>query len=235
MTTTDGAPDDDCFRQRVVVFDLDDTLVAGDSFAWFLKARISGNLLRAAATVLTAPAWIPSWALRRTRVAAERYLIWLASVGLDDPTYEAEARTFAAEHAGPAGGRTSAPALACVQDHLDGGDRVLVVTACAAPVAQAVCEEAGLVGVEVVASTMVRSRWRFPRRVEPVRGIAKLRALEALGVQLPVEHAYSDSHSDLPLLMAARTPHVVNPSARDLRRLREALGQGLDVLDWHQD
>ena len=38
----------------------------------------------------------------------------------------------------------------------------------------------------------------------PARGDAKLRALRAAGVRLPVDHAYSDSLADLPLLLNAR-------------------------------
>jgi phosphatidylglycerophosphatase C len=59
-----------------------------------------------------------------------------------------------------------------------------------------------------------------------------VRALRAAGVPLPVDHAYSDSASDLPLLRAARVPHVVDPAPRDLARLRRELGQDVDVLRW---
>jgi phosphatidylglycerophosphatase C len=219
-------------RHGVVVFDLDGTLVAGDSFGAFLRHLIARRPLRLVAAVLTAPAWLPALLVPRTRLSAERYLIWLAATGLDEEAFTAAARAFAAQHAGAAGGRTATAAVARVREHLDAGDRVIVATACAAPLAQEVCAVIGLEGVEVVSSTLTRSRWGLPAPAVPARGPGKLQALRAAGVELPVDHAYSDSVSDLPLLLAARTPHVVNPTPRDWPRLQRELGADVDLLIW---
>lgn len=216
---------------QVVVFDLDGTLVAGDSFGAFLRHLITRAPLRCAAAVLTAPAWVPAWLAPPTRLTAERFLVWLATLGLDEKVFGATARDFAAQHAGPEAGRTAAAALTQVREHLDAGDRVIVATGCAAPLAQEVCAVIGLDGVEVIASTLTRHRWGLPEAV-PARGSGKLRALEAAGIRLPVDHAYSDSFSDLPLLAAARTAHVVDPSPRDQVRLLRALGVDVEVLRW---
>ena len=216
---------------QVVVFDLDGTLVAGDSFGAFLRHLITRAPLRCAATMLTAPVWVPAWLAPPTRLTAERFVAWMATVGLDEQTFKAAARGFAAQHAGPEAGRTAAAALTRVREHREAGDRVIVATGCAAVLAQEVCALIGLDGVEVVASTLTRRRWGLPEAV-PARGCGKLRALEAAGVRLPVDHAYSDSFSDLPLLAAARTAHVVDPSSRDEVRLLRALGADVEVLRW---
>ena len=219
-------------RRQVVVFDLDGTLVAGDSFGAFLRHLLARQPARLAAALLTLPLWLPVLAVGRLRVAAERGLVWLATAGLDDDAFAAAARAFAAGHAGAAGGRTAAAAVERLRDHVARGDRVVVATACALPLAAEVCRVAGLGGVEVVASDLRRTRWGPPARTVPARGEGKLQALRAAGVPLPVDHAYSDSASDLPLLRAARVPHVVDPSPRDLARLRAALGPDVEVLRW---
>lgn len=219
-------------RRQVVVFDLDGTLVAGDSFGAFVRHLIARHRLRYGVAVLTAPAWLPAFLLPPTRLMTERYLVWLAAVGMDEDAFAAAAGDFAAHHAGASAGRTAAAALARVRQHEAAGHRVIVATGCAAPLAHQVCAVIGLDGVEVVASTLVRRRWGLPRRAVPVRGEGKLRALQAAGVRLPVDHAYSDSLSDLPLLSAARTAHVVDPTARDLARLRRELGEDVDLLRW---
>ena len=219
------------FRRQVVVFDLDGTLVAGDSFGGFLRHLITRHRFRLAAALLTAPVWVPALLVPPTRLSAERYLVWLAAVGMDEDAFVAACQDFAAQHAGPEAGRTAAAALTRVHEHLVAGDRVVVATGCAAPLAHQLCAVIGLEEVEVVASTLVRHRWGLPRAV-PARGEAKLRALEATGVRLPVDHAYSDSYSDLPLLRAARTAHVVDPTARDLVRLQRVLGEDVEVLRW---
>ena len=216
----------------VVVFDLDGTVVAGDSFAAFLRHLITGHRLRHALALASAPLWLPALLVPPVRLVAERWLVWLAAAGIDDGAFTAAATVFAAQHAGSTGGRVAVPAVARVHEHLARGDRVVVATGCAAPLAQAVCAAAGLGEVEVVASTLVRRRWGPPRQVVPARGAGKLRALAAAGVALPVEHAYSDSASDLPLLRAARTAHLVDPTARDLARLQRALGDDVEVMRW---
>lgn len=222
-------PDD---QRRTVVLDLDGTVVAGDAFGAFLRHLITRHRVRRSVALLTAGAWLPALSIPPARLTAERWLVWLAAAGMDETAFAAAARRFAGGHAGPESGRTSAAAVARVRQHLADGDRVVVATGCAAPLAREVCAAAGLDGVEVVASTLVRRRWGPPRRVVPARGAAKLRALADAGVGQPVDHAYSDSFSDLPLLLAARTAHVVDPSPRDLVRLRRALGDDVEVLRW---
>ncbi|MGY1706454.1 haloacid dehalogenase-like hydrolase [Geodermatophilus sp. SYSU D00697] len=215
-----------------MVFDLDGTLVAGDSFGLFLRRLLTRHPGRLLAAVLSAPAWVPALLLAPTRTLAERYLVWLAAVGMDEAAFTAAAGDFAAEHAAPAGGRVAAAALDRLHQHLQRGDRVVVATGCAAPLAQQLCAVIGLDGVDVVSSTMTRGRWGLPARTVPARGRGKLRALEAAGIRLPVDHAYSDSSSDLPLLRAARMPHVVDPRPRDWARLRRELGPDVDLVRW---
>lgn len=218
--------------RETVVFDLDGTLVAGDSFSAFMRALVMGHRGRRWVAAVSAPAWLLALSVPLTRPRAERFILWLAAAGMDERVYADAARAFAAEHAGPRGGRTTAAALARVRHHLERGDRVIVATGCAAPLAQEICAVIGLEGVQVVASTATRRRWGPPALVLPARGDAKLRALRAAGVRLPVDHAYSDSVADLPLLLNARVAHVVDPTPRDLRRLRRELGDDVDLLHW---
>lgn len=232
MTTTGSVPGNAAHPCGVAVFDLDDTLVRGDSFGRFLKRRITGHPLRLVVAVVTAPLWIGAWLFPRTRVLAESCLVWVAAAGAPAEAFAGAARDFAVEHVGAHGEGLSGAAMERLWRHLDAGHRVLVVTACAQPLAQAVCDAAGLREVEVIASTISRSTWGFPSQVRALRGEEKLRALKAAGVSLPVDDAYSDSYSDLPLLKCARKPHIVNPSPRDLKRLRRVLGDDVDVWGW---
>jgi phosphatidylglycerophosphatase C len=215
-----------------VVFDLDGTLVAGDSFGLFLRQLLTRSPVRLAAALLTAPLWVPAMAVPGPRVVAERFLVWLALVGVGEQAFGAAVRDFAARHAGPAAGRAAAAGLHRLREHADRGDRVVVATGCAAPLAEEVCAVLALDGVEVVGTSLVRGRWGFPERAVPARGEGKVRALEEVGVRFPVAHAYSDSPTDLPLLRRAVVAHVVDPSPRDLVRLRRELGDDVDVLRW---
>ncbi|NNH23658.1 haloacid dehalogenase-like hydrolase [Pseudokineococcus marinus] len=215
--------------REVAVFDLDGTLLSGDAFGLFLAHLLRRPPARAVAALATAPVWLPAFLLTPTRLAAERYLVWLAAVGISPQDFTVKAAHFAADHADPRSGRATPTVLARLREHQGRGDRVVVATGCASPLAEHLCDALGLGDVEVVASTLTRTRWGLPRAV-PARGRGKVRALAAAGVSLPVDHAYTDSWTDLPLLRAARVAHVVNASPRHLRRFRRALGGDVDVM-----
>lgn len=218
--------------RRTVVFDLDGTLVAGNSYRLFVRHLLLKHPARRTLVLLTVPVWAPLMLLPRTRARTERYLLWLSCVGMDPSSFAAAARDFAVSHAGPTGGRVATAGLARLRAHLSQGDRVIVATGCGAPLAQEVCRVLGLDGLDVVSSTVSRGRWSLSTHVVPALGEGKVRALEAAGVRFPVDHAYSDSAEDLPLLRGARVAHVVDPTPRDWRRLRRDLGADVDLLRW---
>ncbi|WP_432564618.1 haloacid dehalogenase-like hydrolase, partial [Kineococcus sp. SYSU DK003] len=205
-------------RRRTVVFDLDGTLVAGDSFGRFLTAswrRAPHRLLAGAAL----------WLLPGPRTRAELLVIGATTFGLTAGGLRRRWHQHARHH-----GRSRIEvALRRLEEHRRAGDRVVVATACAEPLARLVCAELGLHDVDLVASPYEHRRW-LPPRATAIRGEVKVGALRRAGIELPVDDAYSDSLRDLPLLRAARTAHLVRPRARELARLRAALGD-VEVLD----
>ena len=214
-------------QRRVVVFDLDGTLVRGYCFASFLRGLLLRGPARAAASLLSSVILVPLYLIPVTRDRAVSGFLWLATVGMSADLFHALAREFAREHA--AEPRRIAVALDQLAAHLRAGDRVIVATGSADPVASAVCEALGLSDIEVIAARLSRGRraWRF---LEGCLGAAKVRRLERAGIATPVACAYSDSDLDLPLLRAALRPVLVDPSPSALRRVREALGADLEVL-----
>ena len=211
--------------RRVAVFDLDDTLVGGDSFGLFTRHLLFRRRWRAALAVTAAPVLWPMLFLPGTRRVAVTGLLWLASVGLSEGRFTALAARFAAGHAE----RRIVPVLRRLREHLDAGDRVVVVTACAEPLAGAICAELGLSEVEVIAARLRRGRTAM-RPVLGCRGAEKVDRLRTAGIDLPVDFAYTDSAVDLPLLRVAVHRFLVAPSERDLARVRAALPDAVVVL-----
>ena len=208
-----------------VVFDLDGTLVTGDAFGCFLSISLRRNPLRLASVVCTAPWWVSAGLRRGGRERAELLLIWSITVGRSRSGLQRAFDEFAATHVR---GRIGV-ALDRLAEHLAAGDQVVVATACAEPLAWAVCAELGLAGgVRVVASPFAHRRGLTPRAVA-IRGELKLEALQRAGVRLPVANAYSDDVRDLPLLRAAVRAHLVRPTAADERAVRADLGD-VEVL-----
>jgi phosphatidylglycerophosphatase C len=228
-------------RRPVAVFDLDGTLLRGDTTTEFIRSLILRSPARATAALLTAPLFGPLFFLPFARRYAITALLWIATAGLPPGDVEALAEQFAAEHA--AEGNRIGVVLDRLHAHLAAGDRVVIATGCADWLATATCRALGLDTVEVVAARLRQGRtfvrpsrecgmWNaLPTSTGVMSfGLEKLRRLAAAGITFPVAYAYTDSATDLPLLLAATERHVVEPAPRHLRRIRGKAGQACVVL-----
>jgi phosphatidylglycerophosphatase C len=216
--------------RQVAVFDLDGTLLRGDSFSRFGRQLIFRGRIRAAATLLCAPLLGTLLLLPPTRRLAVSGLLWLATAGLSAQRFAVLAQKFAAEHAAEAAGNRIPVALDRLRAHLDAGDRVVIATACAEPLAIEICRELGLEGVEIVAAQLRPGRSGM-RPVHGCRGAQKVHRLRAAGIGTPVAYAYTDSAADIPLLLAAHHRYLVAPRPGHLRLILDKVGDGCTVLD----
>jgi phosphatidylglycerophosphatase C len=231
MNATDAS-----FPERdVAVFDLDGTLLRGDTTAEFIRGLIWRSPPRAAVAVAFAPVLGPLFFVPFARRYAITVLLWIATFGLPLGRFQALMEEFVAEHAAEDG--RIMVALDRLHAHLDDGDRVVIATGCADWLATAVCRALGLDTVEVLAARLQQGRrfvrpsrgcgmWNaMPAATGPFSyGVEKVRRLTAAGISIPVAYAYTDSVNDLPLLLAATERYVVDPGPRLLRRIRARAG-----------
>jgi phosphatidylglycerophosphatase C len=224
----------------VAVFDLDGTLLRGDTTVEFIRGLILRSPARTAAALLIVPLG-PFFFMPFSRRYAIALLLWIATAGLPPREIDAMVQRFAAAHA--AEGNRIRVVLDRLHAHLAAGDRVVIATGCADWLASAVCRALGLDTVEVVAARLRQGRtfvrpspecgmWdALPTSAGVMSfGLEKLRRLAAAGITFPVAYAYTDSSTDLPLLLAATERHVVEPSRGHLRRIRAKAGPGCVVL-----
>jgi phosphatidylglycerophosphatase C len=217
------------------VFDLDGTLLRGDTTAEFVRGLILRSPPRAVAALLAAPVLGPFFFVPFARRHAITVLLGIATVGAPPGRIQALAEEFAARHA--AEGNQISVVLDRLHAHLDAGHRVVIATGCADWLAEASCRVLGLDAIEIVAARLQQGR----RFVRPSRecgmwnalptstrgfsfGVQKVRRLAAAGISIPVAYAYTDSVTDLPLLLAANERYVVDPGPRRLRRIRGRAG-----------
>jgi len=225
----------------VAVFDLDGTLLRGDTTVEFIKGLILRSPARTAAALLIVPVLGPFFFMPFTRRNAITVLLWIATAGLPPHRIEALLQRFAAAHA--AEDNQIRVVLDRLHAHLAAGDRVVIATGCADWLATAACRALGLDTVEVVAARLHQGRtfvrpsrdcgmWNaLPTSTGVMSfGLEKLRRLAAAGITFPVAYAYTDSATDLPLLLAATRRHVVEPAPRHLRRIRAKAGPKVVVL-----
>ncbi|UAL08514.1 haloacid dehalogenase-like hydrolase [Caulobacter segnis] len=205
----------------LAVFDLDGTLLDGDSTALWLWDRVRRSPLRALATLAILPLAGPMVALPRTRRAGASILLWIATAGLSERALrESCARFGAAFHAGGGALAWRPEGLATLNAHLTRGDRVIVVTAAPAMLAQA------LIGplnrpIEVLGTSLKRRGGGWVADVH-CRNQRKCQALAEAGHGAHWTYAYTDSLDDLPLLRGAERPVIVKGGKAAERRLFKA-------------
>jgi phosphatidylglycerophosphatase C len=238
MATGADAPAQD---RPVAVFDLDGTLLRGDTTAGFIRGLIVGSPVRFTVAAAAGPVLVPFFFVPKARRHAITVLLLIATFGLPRDRFQARLERFAAAHAAEA--NRIPVVLDRLHGHLQAGDRVIIATGCADWLARAICHALGLDTVEIMAARLQQGRgYVRPSRdcamwdALPISarafsfGVEKVRRLAAAGVTIPVAYAYTDSMTDLPLLLAATERFVVDPRPRLLRRIRGRAGPACVAL-----
>lgn len=205
----------------LAVFDLDGTLLDGDSTALWLWDRVRRSPLRALLTLAVAPVAAPMVALPRTRRAGASILLWIATFGLCEKGLRNSLDKFGqAFRAGDSALAWRAGGLAVLNEHLAHGDRVVVVTAAPALLAQALIAPLGR-PIEVLGTSLKRRGGGWVADVH-CRNQRKCQALAEAGHGARWTYAYTDSLDDLPLLRGAEKPVIVKGGKAAERRLFRA-------------
>lgn len=209
----------------LAVFDLDGTLLNGDSTALWLWRRVHRSPARLAAALVVTPLALPMVILPFTRRLGASIFLWIATVGLCETRLKESFRAFADEiRAGCEAGGSALDwrcgGLETLDAHLRGGDRVVIVTAAPVLLAQALIEPLGR-PVAVLGTTLKRRGGGWVADVH-CRNQQKCRALAEAGHGAHWAYAYTDSLDDLPMLRAADRPAIVKGGEAAARRLSRA-------------
>jgi phosphatidylglycerophosphatase C len=210
----------------LAVFDLDGTLLDGDSTALWLWYRVRRSPLRALAAITVLPLAGAMVALPRTRRAGASILLWIATFGLCEKALRQSCARFGATfRAGGSALSWRVGGMAALQEHLKAGERVVVVTAAPAILAQALIGPLGH-PIEVLGTSLKRRGGGWIADVH-CRNQRKCQALAEAGYGARWAYAYTDSLDDLPLLRGAETPVIVKGGKKAERRLfRAGLANG---------
>jgi HAD superfamily hydrolase (TIGR01490 family) len=121
-----------------------------------------------------------------------------------------------------------AESLALVERHRSRGEPVYIVSATLQEIVDGIADDLGFDGALGTRCEVVDGRYTG-RALRGLHAEAKADAIRELGFDLAASTAYSDSHTDLPLLEAVGHAAVVNPD-RALRRI--AVARGWPILEF---
>ncbi|MEY4551302.1 MAG: hypothetical protein RL685_7497 [Pseudomonadota bacterium] len=215
------------------VFDLDGTLLAGDSTGHWLKESLLTSWLRLLTGLALLPAAGPLLLHPRSRPAGATPLFWLATFGLDEAALRASFASFVARaQRGTSGLRWRERGLETLERHLAQGHRVVVVTGAPALLAQSLLDARGLGERVTVLGTLLCLRARGWTVQRHCHGAEKCRFLAEAGYGSAWSYAYSDSVEDAPILARARQAFLVNARPRVLAGLRRRQLPQLSGLRW---
>jgi phosphatidylglycerophosphatase C len=205
----------------LAVFDMDGTLLNGDSTALWLWERAKRSPLRLIATLAVAPVAVPMVALPFTRRAGASILLWIATAGLSEQQLLASCDDFARAFVEKRCSLAWKPqALAALDGHVAAGDRVVVVTAAPTCLANALLRTLDQ-RVDVLGTSLKPGLGGWIANIH-CRNQRKCQALAEAGHGARWAYAYTDSLDDLPILRAADKPVIVKGGKAAERRLFRA-------------
>lgn len=199
------------------IFDLDDTLLDGDSTSAWIKGRVRRSLPRLFLAVIALPIAVPLTLFAGTRRIGGSMFLWIASFGLSEPELRWSFEQFASElHL--QGSVSWRPAgIACLEAHIANGEAVLIATAAPEWLAQSLSKTLAC-QPSVIGSRLVRflGGWIADYHC---RHLAKCNAIQDAGYGEHWCTAYSDSEDDGPLLARASQAFLVNGCDRTRNQL----------------
>jgi len=217
--------------RKLVVFDFDHTLYDGDSGGHLVGWLIRRSAWRSLAAILAAPILLPLVAFLPTRRFGISGFLWIGTLGTHARhDLDALIDQYVTHDAANIRARLLPKALAVLQRHRDAGDDVLVATGAPPELARAILDFVAHQDLPVIGSLSRPFLGGLVTR-EHCHHENKMRMVRAAG-HGPIEVAYSDSAADLPLLLAARAPVVVNPKRGRVDMFRRVLPPGTPILNW---
>ena len=228
MTTHYPTPREDA---PLVVFDFDHTLYDGDSGTHLFASLIKRNPLRMLAALLVTPIAGPLVTMLPTRRAGISVYVWIGSFGLHRARdFNKVIDAYVLRNEAQMRAKLLPQALEVFAAHRAQGDRVVVATGAPPELARAILGFVAHQDVPVI-GTEVGPRLGGVGPTRHCHNEEKMRMLRERGYG-QIDIAYSDSTADLPLLLAAKAPVVVNPKPGKVEFFRSVLPAGTRILNW---
>lgn len=215
---------------EIVVFDLDGTLLSNDSTKYWLSKQLKSNILRFISAIIILPVAIPLMKFKKSKSLGASLFLWIATYGLNRTQLEENLNHFAVNVKNNSISNLYwfKDGLAVLNNHLDEGRSIIIVTASPEPLAKALFKSMHL-DVKVIGTPLKNIMGGWIGGVH-CRHTEKLKRLKREGVNLYWYATYSDDvEEDYPILQGAKYAYLINGHYKNL--LNKKL-ENICFLEW---
>lgn len=216
--------------KEIVVFDLDGTLLSGDSTKAWLTDKLKSNIFRFIAALIVTPIALPLMKFKKYKSKGASLYLWIATYSLNEEELEYSFKNFSKN----INETTSSSVywfkqgIAEVKDHLANGRIVFIATAAPEKLANVLLESINL-DVRIIGTPLQNKLGGWISGIH-CRSEEKVRRLNKVDIKQPWFATYSDDiDDDLPILMSAKKPYLINSDNNKIKNIKI---KNLKLLNW---
>ena len=216
--------------KEIVVFDLDGTLLSGDSTKAWLTDKLKSNLLRFIGALIVTPIALPLMKFKKYKSRGASLYLWIATYGLNEEELEYSFKIFSNNIK-----NTTSDSLYWfeqgiteVKDHLASGRIVFIATAAPEKLANILLRSINL-DVQIIGTPLQKRLGGWISGIH-CRSEEKVRRLNKFDIKQPWLATYSDDiEDDLPILIGAKLPYLINGDNNKIKNIKI---NNLKILNW---
>lgn len=216
--------------KEIVVFDLDGTLLSGDSTKAWLTDKLKSNLLRFIGALIVTPIALPLMKFKKYKSRGASLYLWIATYGLNEEELEYSFKIFSNNIKDTTSDSLYwfEQGITEVKDHLASGRIVFIATAAPEKLANVLLGSINL-DVQIIGTPLQKKLGGWVSGIH-CRSEEKVRRLNKLNVNQPWFATYSDDiEDDLPILMGAKLPYLINGNNNKIKNMKI---NNLKLLNW---
>ncbi|MCG9510808.1 haloacid dehalogenase-like hydrolase [Acinetobacter pittii] len=216
--------------KEIVVFDLDGTLLSGDSTKAWLTNKLKSNLLRFITAIIITPIALPLMKFKKYKSKGASLYLWIATYGLNEEELKYSFKNFSKNINATTSGSLYwfEQGITEVKDHL--AHRRIVFIAMSAPekLANVLLESINL-DVQIIGTPLQKKLGGWISGIH-CRSEEKVRRLNKLDIKQPWLATYSDDiEDDLPIFISAKLPYLINGDNKKIKNIKI---KNLKILNW---
>ena len=216
--------------KEIVVFDLDGTLLSGDSTKAWLTDKLKSNIFRFIAALIVMPIALPIMKFKKYQSKGASLYLWIATYGLNEEKLEYSFKNFSKNIKNNSFNSLYwfEQGINEVKDHLANRRIVFIATAAPEKLANVLLDSINL-DVRIIGTPLQNKLGGWISGIH-CRSEEKVRRLNKLDIKQPWFATYSDDiEDDLPILISSKLPYLINGDNNKIKNIKI---KNLKILNW---